>query len=937
MINTFKKILLLAFLCAAINLNAQDLNIAIPLNSKIKQGKLENGLRYLIIQNKKPEKKIELRIVVNAGSILEDDDQQGLAHFMEHMNFNGLKHFPHNEVVHYLQSIGVQFGADLNAYTSFDETVYILPVPSENKSKVDSAFTILADWSGAALLDNKEIDSERGVVLEESRLGKGADDRMFKKWFPRFLNGSHYAERLPIGKDELLKNFKYEVVKRFHHDWYRPDLECVIVVGDIEPLEAERLIKEKFSGFKNPTQERVRPISFDLPARKANETMVLSDAEANYTLIQIIGNSYKSNKAGTKLDYRNDLIELLFNSSLGQRYEELKNSANPPFIYGGANIGGGFARYWKNFSLYAVCGNDKMKEATSALVVEAMRVKKLGFTEAELQRAKSSLLSMYENNYKERDKTESSSLVNELVRHFLENEAVPGIEWEYDFVKQIVGGITLDEINTFSKKIDIDANYFAFITAKISDKLPTDADLKNWIDAALLEKSLAYQEKALATHLLENEPVAGKIVKEDKNEKLGITTYQLSNGAKVTIKPTDFKNDQIVLKAQRFGGASLYEGKDYQSANYSNNVVDDMGYGKFSNTDLPKFLAGKVVSLEVGVDVYTENIDGNSSIKDMETMFQLLYLKCTSPRTDEVAFKSFINRGKQTVEAYKLNPEYSFADSSHFVMYGKNPRAHIIPVVSDYDNIDMNHAVQFYKDRIGSAYGMNYVIVGSFKENEIKPLIEKYIGGLPGTVISIKYKDLNIDPIQGKNSFTFHKGKEEKSKIIDYAYGNIKYDINDELYTFLLSSVINNRIIDTLREKMGGIYGGGARVSISKYPKETYMVQSYLPCGPQNVEKLEKAYWDIIEGAKKAGGVTQLDLTKVNESAIQSYKVSVKTNEYWLESISKAELLGNDPGRILTLIDRINAVTPKNLVETANKYLNSTNVFKSVWLPEEKK
>ncbi len=914
--------------------NAQDFASPMPLNPKIKTGQLPNGLKYLIVQNKKPEKKIELRLAVNAGSMMEDNDQLGLAHFMEHMNFNGLKHFPHNEVVHYLQSIGVKFGADLNAYTSFDETVYILPIPSENKAKVDSGFTILADWSGAALLDNKEIDSERSVVLEESRLGKGAEDRMFRKWFPRYLNGSLYAERLPIGKDDILKNFSYDVLKRFHHDWYRPDLQCVIVVGDIEPAEAERQIKEKFSGFKNPANERPRPESFDMPARTANDAMVLSDAEATYTLIQIIGNSYKSKKDMTGADYKSGLAEQLFNAMMSGRYEELKNSSNPPFVYGSSNISEGFGRGWKNFSSFAVCGNDNMKEAVFALVSEAMRIKKYGFTEAELKRAKASLISAYETSYKERDKTESSHLVQELIRHFLKGEAVPGIEWEYAFSKQVIPGISLKEVNNLSSKIDIDKNYFALITGKTSDKLPTDADLKNWVDAALKENVTAYAEKAIAANLLDKEPTSGKIIKEEKNEKLGTITYQLNNGAKVTIKPTDFKNDQVLLKGQRFGGSSLYEGSDYQSADYSNNAVDEMGYGNFSNTDLQKFLSGKVASVGINMETYTESISGSSSNTDMQTMFQLLYLECTSPRVDETAFKSFVNRGKQQVEAYKLNPQYLFLDTANFSMFNKNPRAHVIPIASDYDHINMDHAVQFYKQRFGSAYGMQYTIVGSFKEGEIKPLIEKYIGGMPGNEISTKYKDLNIDPIEGKNSFTLRKGKEPKSLITDYIYGQKPYDVNDETYTYLLTSVINNKIVDTLREKMGGIYGGGTSLSLSKYPKETYTMRCQLPCGPENLDKLEKAFWEIIEGVKAPGGITSEDLKKVTEGAIQSYKVNIKTNEFWLNSIARSTLLGNDPERILTFETRINAVTPQKLIETANKYLNSPNVYKAHWLPE---
>jgi zinc protease len=403
-------LLLLAFLLPVLGYGQID-GEKIPLDSKIKTGVLPNGLKYYIIQNKKPEKKIELRMVVNAGSILEDKDQLGLAHLMEHMNFNGLKNFPKNEVVHYLQSIGVEFGADLNAYTSFDETVYILPIPADDKDKIEKGFQIIADWSGAALLENEEINKERNVVLEESRLGKGADDRMMKKWLPEYLNGSLYASRLPIGDDELLKTFNPEVLKRFHRDWYRPNLQAVMVVGDIDPAEAEKLIKAKFSGFTNPANARPRPESFDLPARKSSKAMVLSDKESPYTMVQIIGNSQRSKSATTVKEYLDDVKQNLFNQMLAARLEELKNSSNPPFVFAAGGFNGGWARGWESFQLFAICGNEKIKDASQALAREALKIKKFGFTSNELERAKAELLAGYESMFKEKDKTESKDRI----------------------------------------------------------------------------------------------------------------------------------------------------------------------------------------------------------------------------------------------------------------------------------------------------------------------------------------------------------------------------------------------------------------------------------------------------------------------------------------------------------------------------------------------
>lgn len=925
-----------ALLCLLLPFLVSAQNEKIPLDSKIRTGQLPNGLKYYIIQNKKPENKIELRMVTNAGAIQEDNDQLGLAHLMEHMNFNGLAHFPKNEVVHYLQSIGVDFGADLNAYTSFDETVYILPIPSDDKKKIDQGFQIIADWSGAALLENDEIDKERGVVLEESRLGKGADDRMMKKWLPEYLNGSLYAKRLPIGDDELLKTFKHDVLKRFHRDWYRPNLQAVMVVGDIDPAEAERLIKEKFSGFKNPANPRPRPAVIDVPARSSSKAMVLSDKEAPYTTIQIIGNAHRETAATTTQEYVDDMEQNLFNSMMADRLEELKNSSNPPFIFSAAGISGGWARGWESFQMFAVAGTDKIKEATNALVTEALKIKKFGFTQAELDRAKASVLAGLEKMYNERDKTESRNRVDELVRHFLTNEPVPGIEWEYNIAKAYLPKITLADVNRFKEKVDIDKTYFALVTTKTADNLPTDADLKSYVDHALSADVVAYSEKALPKTLLSKEPVPGKVTKEEKDPKAGTTTWTLSNGAKVTYKKTDFKNDEIVFSAYRFGGSSLYKGADYQSADFSNNVVDEMGYGAFSNTDLQKFLKGKSVSVNTWVDQNTDLVQGRSTINDFETAMQLLYLKSMEPRVDKEAFESFKNRQIQMIAQMKSDPGTAFQDSLNNYMYKNNPRNKQIPSPADFEAIDMQHAVDFYAQRFNSANGFNYFFVGSLPEASFKTMVEKYIGGLGNTAVENKYKDLGIDPIDGNNTFTYRAGTEPKAMVNEMEYFNTPYNVKDELVLNLLTEVINNRITDIIREKMSAIYGGGVGLRLQRFPKERFMMQSYLPCGPENAEKVKNALWEIVGACKKSGNITADELTKATKTAIEKYKVNIKTNSYWVSILTKYRQYELPTENINNFESRVNAVTTADLTAAANKYLSGGNVLHAMMLPESK-
>lgn len=912
---------------------AYDPEALIPLAPEVKSGTLPNGLKYYIRYNAKPEKKVELRMAVNAGSILEDEDQQGLAHFMEHMNFNGLEHFPGNELVHYLQSIGVEFGNDLNAYTGFDQTVYILPVPSDDPVKLEKAFQVIADWSGASLLTNEEIDKERGVILAESRLGKGADDRMMKKWLPELMNGSKYGERLPIGKDEIIEKFDYSVLKRFYKDWYRPNLQAVAVVGDMPVEEAEKMIIEKFGKFTNPQNARPRPELFEVKPFAESKAMMLSDDEANYTQISLIGNPFPDQPISTQKNYLDKITSDLLFRIISMRLDEAKNSPTPPFFYANAYLGG-WARGTENFSLMAVSGNDKIKNAIETMVKEALRVKKFGVTQAELDRAKASMLASYEKFYNERTKTESGNLVWELVSLFLDGEAAPGIEWEYSFVKNNIDKINLSSFDPVREKINIDNKYFCYATAKTNPSLPTDDQLKQWVDNALAQPLEQYQEKALAKSLLAKEPKGGKTLRSILNKKLGTTTLTLENGVTVCLKPTDFKNDEIVFKGIRQGGYSLYEGKDYQSGQYSNNVVDEMGYGNFSNSDLKKFLAGKSVSVSTVVDDYSEFVSGNSTVKDLETMFQLLYLKSTSPRKDKDAFKSFISREKQQVENAKENPMYLFMDTTYNVLYQNNPRAHQIESPANYDKINMDNAVKFYKERIGNAKGMYYTFVGSFKIDEIKPLIEKYIGGLPSDEIVSKCKDIGLVPVQGKKTFTLKKGKEDQAMLTHYITGKSVFNADDNFYLSQLNEVVNNYILDTIREKMSAIYGGGTGGSIEKYPRQEYMIQTYFPCSAENIDKVDEAYTKIIDSVKVDGFIKDADWERVKEPALKKYQVDIKTNKYWLGALTNAYYNQVDPNRIMTFEQRVNSVTPAKLSQIARKFYTGKNIFTARWVPE---
>jgi zinc protease len=647
-------------------LSAQDkLTQKIPVDPGVKIGKLSNGITYYIRKNQKPEKKVELRLIVNAGSILEDDDQQGLAHFTEHMAFNGSKNFKKNDLVSFLQSIGVEFGADLNAYTSFDETVYILPIPTDKKENIDKGFQILEDWASTVAFENAEIDKERGVVLEESRLGKGAQERMQKVYLPKLLEGSKYAERLPIGKDDILKGFKYDAIKRFYKDWYRPNLMAVVVVGDIEVADAEKYIKTHFEKIKNPSKERAR-VEPPVPARQKSEAVVATDKEATNHVVQIYYATQKATDEILVSDYRAYMVRNLFTSMLSQRMQELTQSANPPFIYGGSSLSG-FVRGYEAYASYAVLGKGGVEPALNAIILENERARKFGFTAAELDRTKKTMMKGMERAYNERDKTESENFVQEYINNFLEKEPIPGIETEYSYYQDYLNTISLEEVNQYAVKTipATSANKLIVLTGpdKAAFAIPTNAELLALTEAAGKQEVRAYEEKAVATALMEKAPSPGKITAEKENKVLGTTELTLGNHVKVILKPTDFKNDQVVFAASRFGGQYLYSADERNNAEFASVVVSQMGVDQFSPVDLRKVLAGKTASLSPRISAIAESLNGQSSAADIETLLQLAHLYFTKPRKDDELFQSFIAKQQAMYQNMTADPTVGTARS----------------------------------------------------------------------------------------------------------------------------------------------------------------------------------------------------------------------------------------------------------------------------------
>jgi zinc protease len=919
--------------CGYAQLNLSD---TLTVDPKVKIGKLQNGLTYYIRQNKKPEQKVELRLVVNTGSIMEDEDQQGLAHLAEHMAFNGTTHFKKNDIISFLQSIGVAFGSDLNAYTSFNETVYILPIPTDKPDNLDKGFQILEDWAHNVTYNDEDIDTERPIVLEESRLGKGANDRMYRKLYPKIFAGSLYGRRLPIGIDSILRNAKYETLRKFYKDWYRPNLMAVIVVGDIEPVKAEELITKYFSGLTNPENERPRTIPEVLPY-DSSEAMVVTDKEATtYRLLDIYSSVPKTPTA-TIGDYRNDIIKNIFSTLLNQRLRELTQKENPPFINASADFDS-YSRGYETFNGDISIGNGDPERALQAFAEEVERVKKYGFTQPELDRVKRSLLTAMEQAYNEKDKTESPNYVREYIRNFLVREPSPGIEKEYEYYQQLIPQITLDEVNAVAKSLNKNNNRFIALTGpdpSAGKALPTVEELLAKADAVEKMNITPYEEKATATSLLAMLPKSGKIISSKKNVYLGTTELKLSNGVTVTIKPTDFKNDQVLMSAIRPGGKNNYTLEDKYNAEYATAIVTNMGVGEFSPVDLRKVLAGKTASVTPVFTATSEGVSGNSSLKDMETMLQLMYLYFTSPRKDTSLFKSFIQKSKSQVAMLSANPQAAFVDTFFKTVYHNDPLAPVyVPSSENYDKVNLDRALEIYKERFGNANGMYFTFVGSFKEEDLKPLIERYIASLPSNLKKYTYAaDNKLRPVNGKVNLNFNKGKEQKSLILAMYSGEVPYSEDLELKSEAITEILNIRIIEELREKIQGIYGGGIYAQFEKIPYPHYAFFLQLPSGPEKVDTLLVAANKEIENLKTNGPSLE-NLNKVKQQWREEYKTKIKENNTWLNALQSFKFPGDEPKRFIEYEKYINALTVKDVQDAAKLLLNGANVVTAVLRPE---
>ena len=915
----------------------------IPVDDKVRIGKLENGLTYYIRHNDYPEHLVNFYIAQRVGAMQEEDDQNGLAHFLEHMAFNGSKHFngEGKGILDYTRSLGVSFGGDLNAYTSYTETVYNIDnVPSTRQSALDSCLLILRDWSHGLLLTDEEIDKERGVIHEEWRMGQGPDERMRNRQMETLFPGSKYAKRNVIGLMEIVDNFPYQVLRDYYDKWYRPDNQAIIIVGDVDTDHIEAKIKELFNDLPVPGPDAAQVVGFPVPDNEEPIVAIDKDKEQQYSEVMVmfkhdaVEDEDKATIDYQILEYAKEVIYNMF----AARFAEKSQEPDCPFIqayafdddYMGANTKDAF-------TMFCIPKEGKTEEATQAMVTEAMRALKHGFTASEYARAQEEYLSWLEKQFNNRDKISNAAYGRSFSRHFLENEPIASIEQIYSYMPQIVPMITVEHINQILPELisDNDKNLVVvnFNQEKDGAVYPTAQSMLAAINNARTADIAPYVDNVRQEPLISQLPKAGKIVSERENTTFGYKELELSNGARVILKKTDFKENEIRLNAFQRGGASLYDEKDWANTELMPAIVMMSGLGNFSNTELKKATAGKQASVMMSMDTYEDEITGNSTVKDLETLFQLLYLNFTAINKDEKSYNQLMSQLETVLKNRDLDPENVFEDSVSYIFANHNWRNK--PFTADaLKNVDYDRALAIAKERTANAANYTFTFVGAFDEAVIRPYIEQYIASLPGQKgKQSSFVDVASHP-QGQTISHFTR-KSETPKAVAQIYwfdDKTPYTLENQIKANILGQVLSKIFLQKIREDESAAYSAGAR-GYSTYEGNKFLtaVMGYCPMKPEKADvALRIMNEEMVEACKSIDPTT---LKEIKELFVKDLTTDFKENGYWVRTLHNYLFTGADSHT--GILDIVNAQTPESIAAFAKQLLSAGNKVEVVMMPEE--
>jgi zinc protease len=905
----------------------------IPTDPAIEMGTLPNGLRYYIRVNKQPADRAELRLVVKAGSVLEDEAQQGLAHFVEHMAFNGTTHFPGQNVIFFLQSIGMKIGPHVNANTGFDETTYLLEVPTDRPDVLDRTFLVLEDWAHNVTFDATEIDKERGVITEEWRLGRGAGARTTDQILPVLVGTSRYAARLPIGQMDVVQHAPPDRLRQFYRDWYRPDLMAVVAVGDFDPAVITREIESHFASIPNPPNERPRPV-YDVPDRAATAYKIVTDAETTAAHVELdtLLPAEDQDSIGA---YRQMIVAHLFEGMLSARLSEISHQPDAPFL--GAGVGKTLfvARTREMASLSALAKEDRIADALQVLVAEVERVVRYGFTPTEFARQKADLLRVYQRLLAQKDTHDSSTLAAEYIRNFTQNEPLPGIANEYALHQRFLPAVTLAEVNRLAGQWFPDHDRTVIVTAprKPGLTVPAEPALAAAITTATTEPLTPYVDTAATATLIETPPEPGRIVTTVVHDQVGVTEWELSNGVRVVLKPTTYKEDEILVRATSPGGTSLASDADFMPAETAAQVMATGGLGAFSAVDLRKVLTGKVAGVQPAFGETATSMTGSASPQDLGTLFQLIYLTFTAPRADAAMFGVLTSQLKSILANQQASPNVAFASARQILLTQNHLRGRpLTPEMVDQMNLDASLA--FYKARFADAGNFTFVFVGSFDVETMRPLVERYLASLPSTGQRETWRDVGMRPPTGVVTRRVEKGIEPQSRASLVFTGPFQYNQMQRIAIRAMGQVLQGRLREVLREDLGGTYNVGVSTGYSKIPRAQYSVSIDFGCDPKRTDDLVRVVFDQI-AKLKVTGPTPTEMTDVTAGFGREFETNIKDNRYLLSQIAYKYEYGEDVAGIWDLPQDYQRLTPAMILDAARTYLNTDNYVEITLFPQE--
>jgi zinc protease len=906
-------------------------NARLPSDTLVRTGKLSNGLTYYVRHNAEPRARAELRLAVDAGSVLETETERGYAHFVEHMAFNGTRRFHGHTIIEFLEKSGMRFGPDVNAYTSFDETVYTMTLPTDSARFLETGLDILEDWATGIAFDTAEVRQERGVIVEEWRLGRGAGQRLQDRHLGTLFGRSRYGRRLPIGTPESIRGATAVGLRDFHRKWYRPELMAVVAVGDFDAARVESMIRLRFGAIPPSDTTLPRRITYPVAASPGTRYSVATDKEATSSTVTVVHTAPARVRRLVR-EYREAIVDMLYNGVLNDRLNEATQRPGAPFL-DVSSVSGSLVRPLDAYFLTARAPEGGTERALAGLLAEAERAARFGFTPGELAREKAELLRSWEQIHLEREKTTSGQYAGQYVGHFLYGGPLLDVDTEYRLQRALIPGIRPGEVSARARTWLAPTNRAVLVSAPERSGVPRpdSARLAAIADSVAAARLTPYTEAVSNAPLLPRPPAAGRVVSERRHEEVGVTEWTLSNGVRVLLKPTDFREDEITLAGRSPGGTSLLSDEDYLHGATASAAAQVGGVGNFSVVDLGKRLAGKTASVGMEVSEFSEAVSGYAAPRDLETMLQLVYLYFTAPRRDPVAWEAYRERAREAFRDRSASPDAAFADTLRSALTQGHPRARPLTAAA-VDSLDLDRALAVYRDRFADAGDFTFYLVGALKPDSIRPLVERYLGGLPSTGRREVARDQGVRTPEGVVRKSVRRGVEPQARTQVVFSGPVEWERRNVALLRTLADALEIRLRDRLREELGGTYGVGVAATARREPRPEFRFVVDFSAAPDRLDELSRALFAELEAVKR-NGVTEEDLAKVREQHRRDREMQLRENDFWMSQMVQYDAGGWDLAGIAAPPLSQN-FTPTDLRDAARRFLDTGRYVQVSLFPE---